>query len=143
MSIIIYFDGSCIDNPMGAMGYGFVIESKNLDLYEERFSGCPADYGNSNNKAEYLGLLLALEFLAENRIENQHVTIYGDSKMVIDQCTGKKGMNKNARYRDTGVMVLDTIESLIKNANLSFNFGWIPREENSKADVLSNKYYNT
>lgn len=86
----IVFDGGSLGNP--GRGYGSyilfgaegVIEQKKLDF---------ADRGNAvtNNQAEYLTLISALESLADRLgadARSATVTIWGDSNLVVNQVKG-------------------------------------------------------
>ncbi|MGN6483152.1 MAG: ribonuclease HI family protein [Thermomicrobiales bacterium] len=84
----IVFDGGSLGNP--GKGYGsFEITSGGEVLCHER-----EDYGNAitNNQAEYLTLIRALEWLdrfLEGQRGGARVRINGDSQLVINQVTGK------------------------------------------------------
>jgi ribonuclease HI len=75
MDITIYTDGAASGNP-GPGGYGVVLLSgqyrKELSDGFER---------TTNNRMELLAVIVALESL---KVENARVTIYTDSKYVVD-----------------------------------------------------------
>ncbi len=74
-NIIVYTDGASSGNP-GPGGYGIVMISGN---YKKEFS---AGYKlTTNNRMELLAVIVSLENLKH---ENCDVTIYSDSKYVID-----------------------------------------------------------
>ncbi len=76
--ITIYTDGSSRGNP-GPGGYGIVLLS---GQYRKELS---AGYRlTTNNRMELMGVCVALEQL---RFEGSDVTIYSDSKYVIDAVT--------------------------------------------------------
>ena len=73
--IIIYTDGSSRGNP-GPGGYGVVMIS---DQYRKELS--QGYILTTNNRMELLGAIVALEAI---KIENSQVTVYTDSKYVVD-----------------------------------------------------------
>jgi len=75
MSVIIYTDGSAKGNP-GNGGYGVVMISG--DHRKELFGGFNL---TTNNRMELLSVIVGLEHLKK---EKTFVTIYSDSKYVVD-----------------------------------------------------------
>lgn len=75
MNITIYTDGAARGNP-GPGGYGVVLMSG--QLRKELSDGFEL---TTNNRMELLAVIVALEAL---KIENSQVTIYTDSKYVVD-----------------------------------------------------------
>lgn len=121
-------------NPGGTASFGAVIFRGEERLWECSRIFYPQrghEKETSNNVAEYSGFLAILEWLEENGHQKSHVTIHGDSKLVIEQCFGtwriKKGhyvpLARRAR------------EMLQKFPNVRGQ--WIPRDLNDIADELS------
>ena len=75
MNIIIYTDGAAKGNP-GPGGYGTVLLSE--EFRRELSDGFEL---TTNNRMELLAVIVGLEAL---KIENSQVTIYSDSKYVVD-----------------------------------------------------------
>ncbi|MGN0007452.1 MAG: ribonuclease HI [Alistipes sp.] len=76
--ITIYTDGSALGNP-GAGGYGVVL------LCGERRKELSAGFRlTTNNRMELMAVCVALEAL---KIPNSDVTVYSDSKYVVDAVT--------------------------------------------------------
>lgn len=75
MNITIYTDGAARGNP-GPGGYGAVLMS---GQFRKELSG--GFEMTTNNRMELLAVIVALEAL---KIENSQVTIYSDSKYVVD-----------------------------------------------------------
>lgn len=73
--IIIYTDGAARGNP-GPGGYGVVLLSGKYRKELSEGFRC-----TTNNRMELLAVIIALEAL---RIEGSEVTIYSDSKYVVD-----------------------------------------------------------
>ena len=80
MSIIIYTDGSAKGNP-GNGGYGIVMMSSGYR--KELWQGFKL---TTNNRMELLAVIIALESVKK---ENSEITIYSDSKYVIDSVEKK------------------------------------------------------
>jgi len=80
MSIIIYTDGSAKGNP-GNGGYGVVMISGSYR--KELKQGFRL---TTNNRMELLAVIIALESVKK---ENSEITIYSDSKYVIDSVEKK------------------------------------------------------
>jgi len=75
--ITIYTDGSSLGNP-GPGGYGIVLISKKHGLRKELSEGFRK---TTNNRMELLAVIKALEAL---KIPNSEVTVYSDSKYVVE-----------------------------------------------------------
>lgn len=121
-----WFDGSAHPNP-GRCGIGAVLIGP--DALRREISR-PAGFGNSS-EAEYAALLALLhEAVAAGAHE---LTIYGDSRVVIDDVTG---CDANAA---------PTLTALRSNAcDLITRLGgvtlrWLPRHKNADADALSQR----
>ena len=78
----IYTDGACSGNP-GNGGYGIVMEWVDKP-YKKEFS---AGYRlTTNNRMELLAVIVAIEML---KTDNVDVTVYSDSKYVVDSVEKK------------------------------------------------------
>ena len=75
MHISIYTDGAAKGNP-GPGGYGIILSAG--DKYKELSGGFRK---TTNNRMELLAVIIALEAL---KIPNSNVTVYSDSKYVVD-----------------------------------------------------------
>jgi ribonuclease HI len=151
--IEVYFDGLCQPyNPGGIACYAFVIKkydyhSKNDDdtcvgqtIYSQYgLAAEPFTNDASNNVAEYMGVIKALErlllLLPQLNGDNSKIIVRGDSKLVVYQIKGKYKI-KASRM----VPLHQTVISLISKFKV-INIEWIPREQNRDADRLSNKAY--
>ncbi len=126
-----YFDGCCEPvNPNGTMGYGAYIVSEN-DEYKKSAS-LPAKRGNTNNIAEYLGLMMVLKLLTKKT--DCIIKIYGDSNMVVRQMKGDWRIKEGA-YKPYAIEAKKLFEEISKENMVSID--WIPRDENTVADDLS------
>jgi ribonuclease HI len=85
----------------------------------------------SNNLAEYLGLIVILEHFIRIKAQHEPIMIYGDSKLVIQQMTGrwkiKEGIYEPFAQR---------AKSLTKEFS-HIGWQWVPRSQNTIADGLS------
>ena len=131
--IKVNFDGACgPHNPGGKCGGGAVIIKDNELLAEifERYQP-KLFWETSNNVGEYYGLIKALEYLIDNKLHDEQIEVFGDSKLVISQMQGKWRIKKGL-YLDLALKAL-YLRRYFKN----IKFNWIPREENEWADQLS------
>jgi ribonuclease HI len=126
-------------NPGGIACYGFIIQKKNNKvnkIYEEAGIAIePFSNESSNNVAEYVGLIKALEWLFNNRYNKSIICIQGDSQLIINQLCGKY------RVRSEKLMFYyERTKTLIKNFE-NLQIEWIARDKNKEADDLANKAY--
>jgi len=130
--VVAYFDGSCQINPYGHIGIGCYITKKDKEILS--YSGYfEPSKSNSNNVAEYLALDKVLTFLLENGLQDDQITIYGDSQVVVYQMKGKRVITE-------GLYVPYAIECKEKLKHFKkVSFTWVPRINNTIADNLSKK----
>jgi ribonuclease HI len=121
-----WFDGSAHPNPgrcsIGALLLGPQGESIELSL--------AAGYGNSS-EAEYRALIAVLE--AAVRRSAHELTIYGDSRVVIDDVNGPAHAAARSllAYRSAARALLDQLRGV--------TLRWVPRHRNTHADALSQR----
>jgi ribonuclease HI len=129
--IVGYFDGCCEPrNPGGAMGWGAWIERDGEHIWETAQMQ-PANPANSNNVAEYLGLIALLDRLGEEDLRNEPIEIRGDSQLVINQMFGTWRVKKGL-YAD---MARTAGEKLRRFPHATGRH--VKRDLNEKADELS------
>jgi len=114
----LHFDGSL-------ESYGYVIESAIVTGDTRRV---PSDLKQTNNVAEYLGLIAGLETAINLGISD--IEIIGDSKLVIYQVEG--------RYKCRAKHLKPLLHKAKRLLSLmpSYNLRWVPRAEN-RADNYS------
>ncbi len=119
-----WFDGSAWPNP-GRCGIGALLTGPDGErIAVSRAAG----YGNSS-EAEYRALITLLETALEHGADG--LTVYGDSKVVIDDVLG------------TGAAPAAALSDLRAGARAllarfkDITLRWIPRHRNADADALS------
>jgi len=110
--------------------YGFTIEGGGLDREESGLAVPRHDPTATNNVAEYIGAIRALEYLARCGYSGP-VEVRGDSQLVIRQATG--AYTVRAPHLKP---LYDRLMELTRGFE-EVRFRWVPREENRRADALS------
>lgn len=116
MAISIYVDGS--GGPDGRYGY-FVKETGH--------SFCGKKPGITNNQAEYMAIISALEKFADSHDE---ITIFSDSKNMVRQLNHEYAIN-NEKLRELARQAWVIIGRF---SNL--RIVWIPRNENLAGKMM-------
>jgi len=130
-TVYVHFDGACQPPKGGGVaGYGFTVEGSRLQHEEHGLAVPPLHPNATNNVAEYVAAIRALEWLAAQGYRGA-VVASGDSQLVIRQMTGEYEVRAEhlRPYHDrlrTLVGEFDRVQFL-----------WIPREQNLIADRLS------
>lgn len=127
-TLTMHFDGSCLRNPGGPGGWGFVVHQGVHAIYADHGHISPSEL-TTNNVAEYLGLIEGVKYL--NREFPEHpVLILGDSQIVI------RRINKHTRPGKSHLIPLWQEAVLLLHSHIgSIELRWIPREENEVADA--------
>tara|TARA_B110001450_G_scaffold165717_1_gene154485 strand:- start:5570 stop:6676 length:1107 start_codon:yes stop_codon:yes gene_type:complete len=124
----LYFDGGSRGNP-GICGYGYVIYNNDNLIISEGYDLISKT--ETNNYAEYMGIINGLEKALELNIKN--INVYGDSMLVTKQISKEFACNS------------DKLRPLLNRADALLNLfdswivDYIPRKENTYADALANK----
>lgn len=122
----LQFDGCSKNNP-GLAGAGAVIYKNGIEIWADHlFVGT----NNTNNYAEYSGLLFGLEKAIELNIKALHIE--GDSLLVINQMTGKYKCNS------PNLIELYNKARILVSGFDDIMFVHIFRNKNVRADELSN-----
>jgi len=122
----LQFDGCSKNNP-GLAGAGAVIYKNGIEIWADHlFVGT----NNTNNYAEYSGLMFGLEKAIELNIKALYIE--GDSLLVINQMTGKYKCNS-----PNLIEIHKKTKELIPNFH-DIMFVHIFRNKNVRADELSN-----
>jgi ribonuclease HI len=124
----LYFDGASRGNP-GPASFGGAIYDE--DGHEEINYKKKIGW-ETNNFAEYSGLLAGLKVCIEYGVRS--VTVYGDSKLVIEQVKGNwKVKSENIKPLYNEIKKLLTPEYFDK-----IRFQHVRRHLNKRADELAN-----
>ena len=122
----IYCDGASRSNPGDAsIGVSINKDKVEIDTIKKKIGI------NTNNVAEYLGLIAALEYCVENKVNN--VRIFLDSLLVVQQVNMeyKVKSKKLQTHYEKSLKLIDQIEDI--------EIYHIRREFNSRADQLANE----
>ena len=122
----IYCDGASRSNPGEAsVGISILKNNEEIDTIKKRIGIA------TNNVAEYLGLIEALQYCIENNI--MEVVIYLDSLLVVNQVNleYKVKSKKLQEYYNLSIDLINQIN------NIEINH--VRREFNKRADQLANQ----
>ncbi len=127
MRYIVHTDGAARGNP-GPAAIGVVIEdAEGRTVYEaSRALGM-----KTNNEAEYLALIAALEYLKDLRASEADICL--DSELVVRQLNGEYKV-KEPRLRALHGQVV-----MLLNAVPRHTIRHVRREQNARADELANE----
>jgi ribonuclease HI len=123
----VYSDGAARGNP-GPAGAGAVLVEPNGQVVDRigKYLGI-----QTNNFAEYMGLLLGLRRVKELGV--QEVEVYADSELMIRQLAGRYQV-KSASLRPLYEEALELLNGFSR-----VKLVHVPREMNSAADEMSNR----
>src|SRR5579872_4598249 len=125
--LIAYSDGGARGNP-GPAGYGVVIK----DQAGQKVAALSEYLGHqTNNFAEYQGLIAALEYAVEHG--PKAIKLISDSELLVRQIKGIYKV-KNATLKDLHARAKELIAKLDW-----FSIGHAFREQNQEADQLANE----
>ena len=122
----IYCDGASRSNPGDAsIGVSINKDKMEIDTIKKKIGI------NTNNVAEYLGLIAALEYCVENKVNNARIFL--DSLLVVQQVNMeyKVKSKKLQTHYEKSLKLIDQIEDI--------EIHHIRREFNSRADQLANE----
>lgn len=125
--VLVWSDGAARGNP-GPAGAGAVLTDSEGRVLERRgrFLG-----RQTNNYAEYQGLLLGLE--AAQQLGAREVGVRADSELLVRQLEGKY------KVRNAGLKPLHEQAVKLLRSFERFDLKHVPREENALADEMSNR----
>lgn len=128
LRVLVEADGGSRGNP-GPAAYGAVVRDEATgEVLAERKESIGVD---TNNVAEYLGLIAGLQAAAE--LGATSVLVRMDSKLVVEQVSGRWQV-KNERLRPLARRAIGLGASFD-----DIRYEWIPRERNRHADRLANE----
>jgi len=133
----IFIDGACSGNP--GPGKAVVYIDKNqCNFISHDVALTRKLERTTNNKAEYYGLILALEWI-ENAIEDiknngaKQINIYTDSKLIEGQINRGWRVNKN-----TAIVLKAKRKIKSVKREININIKWLPREKNEAGIMIEN-----
>jgi ribonuclease HI len=129
ISFVIYGDSQLLHK--GAKYLGSSIQLPRLRHEDPKLELERADA--TNNTAEYVALIEALEYLLANGLNAKDIDIFSDSRMVVTQ-VNRISTTKAPhliRLRDCALELLEEFDNI--------NLIHVPREENAEADALVNE----
>ncbi len=126
--LVAYVDGAARGNP-GPSGIGVSLcdaVSGEEVHFISRYIG-----EGTNNRAEYMALIAALEYAVESGVEG--LRVFSDSELMVRQVNGVY------RVRDEGLRRLyGRVRDLVSRLRF-FSIEHISRDRNSRADGLANE----
>ncbi len=132
MELNIYTDGGSRGNP-GISGYGLIIygDKKDTICQESKFLGI-----KTNNEAEYLAIIAALEWVKKNQsfLNITKINFFADSQLMIRQLQGVYKVKA-----PTLLPLFSQAQQLLIQINIPYTFQDVRREYNKLADKLANK----
>ncbi|GAB2469095.1 bifunctional RNase H/acid phosphatase [Streptosporangium sandarakinum] len=128
-SFVVEADGGSRGNP-GPAGYGAVV--KDASDGQVLAETAEAIGTQTNNVAEYRGLIAGLRSLLAIAGDGAAVEVRMDSKLVIEQMAGRW------KIKNEGLRPLAS-EAAGLARRLRVTWRWIPREKNKDADRLANE----
>jgi len=133
----LFFDGCSKGNP-GKAGAGAVLYKHILDKHsvdnEMVEIWCKSHYVSdkqTNNYAEYMGLIIGLEEAKKNNIKD--LIVNGDSLLVIKQ------MKREYKVNSANILPLYGMASDLSKFFTSIEFNHVYRKDNKRADALANE----
>jgi len=131
--VVVHFDGACQPpGSEGVAGWGFVIDGPGLHYEDCGLATRPYSPHSTNNVAEYVGAIRALEQLRSVGYSGP-VIVEGDSQLVVRQMTGEYEV-RTEHLKAYHEWLRRLAEGFVK-----VEFRWVPREENTLADALSKR----
>lgn len=126
---VIHFDGSCSGTSVGCAIH--VTHPSGEVCYAK---GVALGLNGTNNTAEYMGIITALDFL-QDRPEIKTAIVRGDSKLVIEQVSGRWVCR--APHLQTFLAQAKSQMAALRRAGRDIAIEWVPREQNSHADAIA------
>jgi ribonuclease HI len=127
----VHFDGACQPpKGPGIATFGFTIEGPGFDVEESGLATPPYSERSTNNVAEYVAAIRALEWLRARNYRGP-VVVSGDSQLVIRQMKGEY------EVRADHLRAYHEWLTRLSAEFSSVEWHWIPRAQNSRADALS------
>jgi ribonuclease HI len=131
--VVVHFDGACEERAgKRVAAYGYALEGAGLRHEDFGLAVPPGHPRATNNVAEYVAAIAALEWLYRQGYAGP-VVLVGDSQLVLRQLTGEYEVRADhlQPYHARLVQLLGTFRA--------HEARWVPRGENVRADELSKR----
>ncbi len=130
-AVRVHFDGACQPpTGPGIAAFGFTIRGPDVDIEEGGLATRPFSEHSTNNVAEYVGAIRALEWLRAHGYRGP-VVLLGDSQLVIRHMTGEYAV------RTEHLKAYHARLAQLAGEFAAVTWEWVPREQNRRADELS------
>jgi len=127
MRYVVHTDGAARGNP-GPAAIGVVVAAHDGHVVYEASRTLGV---HTNNEAEYMALIAALEYLRGARI--RAADFHLDSELVVRQLKGEY------RVKEPRLKALHAQAVMLLNAVPQHSIRHVPRERNARADALANE----
>ena len=127
MRYLVHTDGAARGNP-GPAAIGVVIQDDSGHVVYESSRTLGV---HTNNEAEYLALIAALQHLREMRVKAADFRL--DSELVVKQLLGQY------RVKEPRLQTLHGQATMLLNAVPDHSIRHVPRAQNARADELANE----
>jgi ribonuclease HI len=127
MRYVVHTDGAARGNP-GPAAIGVVIQDDSGHVVYESSRTLGV---HTNNEAEYLALIAALQHLREMRVKAADFRL--DSELVVKQLLGQY------RVKEPRLQALHGQATMLLNAVPDHSIRHVPRAQNARADELANE----
>ena len=144
--IIIHTDGSCKNSHNEQLesygSWGYIIKDlkgnkikENCERLDSEVEIGGESVHVSNNIAEYLAAVHALQWALDNGYEHAEITLYTDSLLMVKQ------INRTSRTTSPHLLILrNRIDAFIAKAQ-KVKIVYVPREKNTNAHDVAEKAY--
>jgi len=129
--VVVHFDGACQPpKGPGVAAFGFTVEGGGFAFEDAGLAVPPFSEHSTNNVAEYVGAIRALEWLRSQGYRGS-VVVTGDSQLVIRQMLGEyRVLTEHLKaYHDWLARLAQEFATV--------EWRWVRREMNARADELS------
>lgn len=109
----------------GTRGSRICLVDRDIEIIKYR------KHNPTNNELEYLAVLYALGYI-RNKYKGKNITIYSDSKLIVNQLTGK--------WRITTESLTPLYNKCIAMMTKKIKIIWTPREFNLAGHVLDRPF---
>lgn len=134
MKLLLRFDGACSNNgrPNARASYGWEVLDEAGNVIGHGSGRCGGL--QTNNVAEYEGLIAGLEWIQAQPTRPTELRIEGDSRLVLMTLTLRWEVKKKHLR-----LFRNRVRQLLSVIGCRWSVKWIPRHANQSADALSRR----